>query len=117
MLKNCVSTNILFALTPRSFYYLVKGNHLGLFFFVLFAMISAAYISGRFMVMLNLGADNKKRQRIILDSVIVILGVIVSCYLQGTSESPEISTVMLLTCCTSIPFHITNYITIKSMEC
>lgn len=108
-----VPTLILFILMPRSFYHMVQGNPLGLLFFILFATISAAYIFGRFMVILRLGADKKKRQRIILDSVLVILGVIVSCCLQ----SPSISTFMLLTCLTSIPFHITNYMTVMAAAC
>ena len=108
-----VPTLILFILMPRSFYYMVQGNPLGPFFFILFAIISAAYMFGRFMIILRLGADKKKRQRIILDSAIVILGIIVACCLQN----PSISTFMLLTCLTSIPFHITNYMTVMAAAC
>lgn len=103
---------ILFALTPRSAYYLIARIRTGLFFFILFALIDAAYIACRLIIVFKHKEDNVEIHKVVLDSAILILGIISSCWFQSAEKTFSIP-IFVLSCCAAIPAFINNYMFIK----
>ncbi len=102
--QRVVPTILLFCLMPASFSYLGQNTALSICVFLVFALIGLAYILFRFKLLLLINEGKKA----LFDSILVFVGVIAACYFHtpGKSTMDFIST---LTCCTSIPLHVTNY--------
>lgn len=103
---------ILFGLTSRSAYYFRAGTHIGLFLFILFALIDAAYIAIRLIIAFRHKENNTQFLKVVFDSAILVIGIIVSCWFQSFEETFS-ELVFILTCCTIIPAFINNYMFIK----
>lgn len=97
-------TILLFCLIPASFSYLGQNTALSICFFLVFALIGLAYISFRFMLLLWINEGKKA----LFDSILVFVGVIAACCFHTPSKS-TIDFIFILTCCTSIPLHVTNH--------
>lgn len=102
--QRVMPTILLFCMIPASYSYLGQNTALSICFFVAFVLIGLAYIAFRFMLLLWINEGKKA----LFDSILVFAGVIAACYFQ-TSGKSSIYFIFILTCCTSIPLHVTNY--------
>lgn len=102
--QRVMPTILLFCMIPASYSYLGQNTALSICFFVAFVLIGLAYIAFRFMLLLWINEGKKA----LFDSILVFAGVIAACYFQ-TSGKSSIDFIFILTCCTSIPLHVTNY--------
>lgn len=105
LLRQRVIPMILFyCLILVSFSYLEQNTALSICFFAVFVLIGLAYIAFRFMLLrwVNEG------KRALFDSLFVFAGVIAACCFQHPIKS-TVDFIFILTCCTSISLHVTNY--------
>lgn len=96
---------ILYALLPRSFLYMIKNINfvLALLFFIIFSLSGIMYILYRSILVYKI---NKFKMWYIYvgDSVLMIIGVLLACYLSEMSDSWWYYLLIV----TSVPFLINN---------